>query len=138
MSMASGTLFDSALKRLEGLSKTLVLYSHRYTGIVTFTTAVCLSAPWLWHNYHQFLAIGPGGLPYNVRGWLVALWLKLWSRETLGTASYDADPEKRSWIEDPDGVPERRGTRPISGWHVLPARQFNKVPGEDIGVVSRF
>lgn len=102
----------------------------------TSTTLLGLSALWLRKNYREFKAIGRGGLPYNVRGWLIALFLKLFSRETLSTLEYDRDPNKERWIEDADSIPVRKSSRPGSGFHVVPARQTNQLPTKEMMVVS--
>ncbi|KAF7794655.1 hypothetical protein EIP86_005793 [Pleurotus ostreatoroseus] len=107
---------------------------HRHPRLLTLTALLGLSAPWLYGNYLDFLALGPGGLPYNAGGWLVALLCKLLlARETRGTAAYDREANREVYIEGVEDVPERRGERPETGWHVLPARQRGKVPPVEMG-----
>ena len=126
--------FSSA--RLQPLIATISRITRQYPGLIAFASAFSLSLPWIVKNYHDYLALGPGGLPYNAAGWLLSLFFKLWAREPLGTAVYDKDPNKASWLEDPESIPERRGTRPTGSFFVLPARQLDKVPDEAMFPVS--
>ena len=133
----TGNCAAAVSHRLQPLINCISPTVHHYHGILIASSILGLTTvPWLVRNYKEYLALGPGGLPYDVRGWGMALFFRLFSRDTLGTAVYDTNPNKESWIEEPDNIPERRGTRPTSGFHILPARQFNKVPGEDILQVS--
>ncbi|EIW84084.1 hypothetical protein CONPUDRAFT_21818, partial [Coniophora puteana RWD-64-598 SS2] len=84
--------------------------------------------PWLLDNYRSYMDMGPGGLPYNAYGWLIAVYRKSFSRETRSTAAYDADPYKEAFLTEADRafIPERRGDRPATTWHVFPSRQLDR------------
>ncbi|GJE92835.1 hypothetical protein PsYK624_089930 [Phanerochaete sordida] len=109
------------LQRIDALAAGL----RQRPGAALAAAALGLSALWLRRNYAQFLALGPGGLPYNARGWLVALLLKLFARETTSTGEYARDANKDVWLAA--SLPPRQGRRPAVGFHVVPARQLDQV-----------
>ncbi|EGN98947.1 hypothetical protein SERLA73DRAFT_181691 [Serpula lacrymans var. lacrymans S7.3] len=112
---------------LKAVLDTLQGVFQRYPrGITVAALASAITVPWLRRNYNQYIEIGPGGLPYNTFGWLIALSLSLFGRETVSTAIYDKDPNKETYLKDPASIPERRGLRPQTGWHVFPQRQLTK------------
>ncbi|EKM54773.1 uncharacterized protein PHACADRAFT_258849 [Phanerochaete carnosa HHB-10118-sp] len=120
-------------RRIEELTRTAPAAFRRQPGVfITAAAVLGLSSLWLRSNYLEFKALGPGGLPYDVRGWLMALVLKAFSRETLSTAEYDADANKDSWLDDREGIPRRQGARPSGGFHVVPARQLDQVPSGEM------
>ncbi|KAK0201209.1 hypothetical protein DFS33DRAFT_1266058 [Desarmillaria ectypa] len=86
-----------------------------------------LSVPWLVEDYHRWLRLGKAALPYNPIGWLLAVSLKPFGRETLSTIEYSQDPNNASWLERAE-IPERRGSRPFTGWHIAPHRQLDRTP----------
>ncbi|KIJ66707.1 hypothetical protein HYDPIDRAFT_174095 [Hydnomerulius pinastri MD-312] len=69
--------------------------------------------------------MGPGGLPYNVYGWLLALYRKPFSRDTVSTQQYDLDANNESYLGTGE-IKERRGERPKMSWHVFPSRQIDR------------
>ncbi|KAH7915648.1 hypothetical protein BJ138DRAFT_1141364, partial [Hygrophoropsis aurantiaca] len=105
---------------------------QRYPRFVSLAALASLVTPWLVGNYNAYIDMGPGGLPWNAYGWLIALYRKPFSRETKSTALYDKDANKTSYIKDPASIKERRGERPATTWHVFPSRQLNKFAPSDI------
>jgi hypothetical protein len=82
-------------------------------------------------DYRGWLALGPGGLPYNIGGWLIQCLLRPIARERLSTTCYDdpkiiaqAEPSGSSAFLALEEIPERRGTRPKFGPWVVPHRQL--------------
>lgn len=126
---------------------------HRYPRTVVFASAAGLTLPWTIENYNKWLSLGKGttiaslnfqtpteltwhqgGLPHNVFGWLVAMVAHPFRRETFSTLEYVKDGNNDTWI-DPTVVPERRGSRPVLGWHCLPHRQIDRLPSASYGEV---
>ena len=137
---AFGTHAASCVKgvgrRLEPVVQLLPDVVKQNPRFAAVAVVVGLSGLWARGNYLEFKATGPGGLPYNVRGWLMALVLKLFARETQSTREYDRDANKDSWIEGKDKIPSRVGPRPRHGFHVVPARQTDQIPVKEMMVVS--
>ncbi|KAF7366807.1 hypothetical protein MSAN_00939000 [Mycena sanguinolenta] len=108
------------------LSKIDMLLHH--PRAVMFAGLAAVGLPWLIHNYRQFRALGQTRLsgPF---GYLIALTLTAFSRETVSTAEYDKAATQERWLETPV---ERRGTRPLMGWPCVPQRQTNRLPSNEI------
>lgn len=74
-------------------------------------------------DYRAWLALGPGGLPANVYGWLIAVSLRPLSRETTSVAMYAGAPAPGV----PLVLPQRAGRRPsIAPWPI-PHRQSDQL-----------
>jgi hypothetical protein len=104
--------------------------------ILTSLAALGLSTPWLIDNYRKFIDLGDYFITNKPIGYLLAMALKPFGRETQSTVMYDQDPDKEIWLKDPDTIPERRGDRPKTGWHSAPHRQINKFPSTEMKQVS--
>ncbi|WP_255175998.1 luciferase domain-containing protein [Rhodococcus sp. 06-1474-1B] len=70
------------------------------------------------NDYTTWRALGPGGLPANVGGWLIATALRPLSRRDLMTVA-GASPAGRHWHLEP-----RRGPRPTIAPYPIPHRQL--------------
>ena len=86
-------------------------------------------------NYHAYIAMGPGGLPHNVYGWLRSLCFKPFGREHLSTEQYDQDGNKESFLSYGE-IKERRGDRPKMSWHIAPSRQLDRYSPPEIQQVG--
>ena len=116
---------------------TLKYHAASSAASAALLTILLIGAPWLYNNYREFLAIGPGGMPYNVRGWLMALFFKIFERDTLSTVEYDRETNKDRWLDlSKEALPTRQGPRPNSGFHVVPVRQFDQLPSAEMKRVS--
>lgn len=101
-------------------------------GVITFLWR-CLN--WCVQDYQAFKALGRGGTPYNVYGWLSVTFLlkpfTLAERDTLWTGDYPDGAHKEI-----QGLPDRQGQRPdIRG--IAPQRQFSQCPNQEMNKVSR-
>lgn len=105
------------------------------------------SLPLLYHifalirqDYRGWMALGPGGLPYNVRGWLINSALRPLGRETKGTDCYDSeklrsmggDVGNKGWLGD---LPVRTGSRPYIGPWMAPHRQMDQLASPELNKV---
>jgi len=113
---------------------TQTIFPQRPSRAILFTSVVALglSIPWLINNYRRFIELGNYSITKKPVGYLVAMALKPFGRETQSTAMYDKNPDKEHWLRDPDTIPERRGDRPQIGWHFAPHRQINKFSSPEI------
>ncbi|KAM0487693.1 hypothetical protein ACHAP7_001499 [Fusarium lateritium] len=89
-------------------------------------------------DYRGYLALGPGGLPHNVVGWLGQMLLKPLRKEPLGTSCYDekafeeAGPNGHvAFLSDKD-LPVREAPRPVLGSWAVPSRQVSDIADESI------
>ncbi|KAJ4355979.1 uncharacterized protein N0V89_004004 [Didymosphaeria variabile] len=127
------------LANLEQLQR--LLRSHRATIFSAAGAAVLLS--FAIRDYHLYLSYGPGGLPYNAFGWLLANTLRVFSREQLSPKPYD---DKKLPFADESGYlptefpPKRESPRPKLGSHPVPQRQLEQLPSADVRqeLIDRF
>lgn len=118
--------------------------------IAALAVALALSLPtasYALGSYRGYLALGPGGMPYNPLGWAIQGLLQLIARwDTRATAPF-RDPAKqkpyaphgttpflpaarRSASSSP--LPRRAGDRPDVPGYVAPQRQVTQQGGEDM------
>ncbi|KAJ7227064.1 hypothetical protein GGX14DRAFT_628007 [Mycena pura] len=103
---------------------------HCHPRAVALTAVIALGTPLVLDNYRKYLALGTSGLTrLGPLGWLVAVSLTAFGRETVSTAEYDRAANKDAWLEI--GV-ERRGARPTTGWHCVPHRQMDRLPKDEV------
>ncbi|EXJ91615.1 hypothetical protein A1O3_00163 [Capronia epimyces CBS 606.96] len=86
-----------------------------------------------WTDYKIYLGYGPGGMPYNVFGWLLTNTLRALSIDMLDVRKFDTDPDQRTWLRDDRGpTAPRAGPRPTLGPHGIPQRQLDQFAPEEI------
>ncbi|KLO09426.1 hypothetical protein SCHPADRAFT_916673 [Schizopora paradoxa] len=81
-------------------------------------------------NFLKYRSVGPGGLPNYFVGWIVAMCLKPFGRETTSTLEYQLEGNEATWLQD--GLPKRKGDRPTKSWHFAPHRQTDQIPSKDV------
>ena len=100
------------------------------------TVSIILLIPLLRYaylDYQGWYALGAGGLPHNVFGWLVQSLLRLRaSRSVRDSSCYDAatgsnELEKISFFDDQ--LPKWTGESPRTGVWAVPHRQVEQVAG---------
>lgn len=95
------------------------------TAVAGATTATLIAAI---QDYRDLLALGPGGLPYNVFGWLVnALLLRplaLSKSARLYVGDYPPSADASAYVARE--LPSRRGPRADTGG-IVPHRQLSQV-----------
>ena len=103
----------------------------RHRGATLAALGLAIVAPFAIRDYQTFLSYGPGGLPHNVVGWLIANVMRVLAREQLSTRPYS---DKSLYLSDgsgslPPGFPPRRkSSRPQFGSHPVPQRQVSQLP----------
>jgi hypothetical protein len=86
---------------------------------------------WAWHDYHSWLALGQGGLPATIKGWLTTTRLRLKKLDAISTHVYLAQPSasNKNHLQD---LLVRNGPRPsIAPWPI-PHRQLNQFISTDM------
>ena len=104
---------------------------ERHPRLVTSSALAAVTIPWFVDNFRKWDALGGFGAPKPI-GYTFAMVTLPLGRETLSTEMYDADPDKSTWIRDPHTIPERRGSRPKTGWHFFPHRQLDRYPNPTV------
>lgn len=146
--MASTTLSSlrSQLHRLtQDLSLTL-RQTPNARAAALIVTALGISIPALSYavsSYRGYLALGRGGIPYNVFGWALQGLLQIVAKWDTRDPSPFTKPKNRKATE-PHGsktffaspIPERAGGRPTVPGYVAPQRQTTQQPA-DVEVMSK-
>ena len=91
-------------------------------------------------DYRGWKALGKGGLPYNVWGWLINSVLRTLGRETKSTKCYDSEKLQskggavgtRGWLSD---IPIRAGLRPSIGPWMAPHRHLDQHANPELNKV---
>lgn len=104
---------------------------RKMAGIVVLGV-IAAGAVWAYRDYQAWLALGPGGLPYNAGGWMQANWLRLRARDPIDTGIYAAKIGTPGDCASIGDLPPREGPRPHIGRHPVPHRQLDQLPGPDM------
>lgn len=108
--------------------------------ILLTTTSITALTALIWlgiRDYRAFIALGPGGMPYNVLGWAgITLLIRpfaLSKAQATRTDDYLTTTEQAH--EDMIAIPRRRGKRPEVGG-IAPHRQLSQHAGEGMREVT--
>lgn len=104
---------------------------------VAVTAMLVAGGAWAYSDYQAWLALGPGGLPYNARGWMQANWMRLQARDPIDTAVYAGRIGAAGDCASVSDLPLRDGPRPHIGRHAVPHRQLDQLPDPDMKVRIR-
>lgn len=139
--MAPSLSFDRVSSVFDYHRTTEMLQNHKIAALSTL--ALALALPFAINDYRTFIAYGPGGLPFNVGGWLVANVMRLFAREPLSTTPYER--QSLPFVDElaylpPDFPPQRSVDRPRLGPHPIPQRQLDQLPAEQVRqhLIDRF
>ena len=118
---------------LTGLSISLGLSAVAL--VLGLSSLLFLGLIWCVQDYRAFKALGPGGPPYNIRGWMTVAFLvkpfTLSARDTTWTGDYPTSGAHKSLL----ALPMRKGGRPdVRG--IAPQRQFSQRPLPEMNQVS--
>lgn len=120
--------------------------STRTTLAATATALTILLLPRLLaraiRSYNGFLALGPGGIPHNLFGWLAQACLRPFVRSDLSDPSHYSHPPvlaasgplAGSSFLGSSPLPERRGAPPVVPGYVAPQRQVTERADAETGV----
>lgn len=111
--------------------------------ITALVVALALSLPtasYARRSYRGYLALGPGGMPYNPLGWAIQGLLQLIAQwDTRSPAPFSKPSNQKPY--EPHGttpflaasplLPQRAGDRPDVPGYVAPQRQVTQQGGED-------
>ena len=94
--------------------------------IVGVGIGALLGGIWAYRDYRSWLALGPGGLPYNLYGWLRVTWLRLRKRNPTDTLIFEPWIGRAGDRRVLDALPIRAGNRPHVAPHPIPHRQLDQ------------
>lgn len=80
-----------------------------------------------YNDYKIYLSYGPGGMPYNVGGWLITSTIvRMLSINMLDVRDFEKNPDQRTWLGKDWPDQPRSGVRPTLGPHPIPQRQLDQ------------
>jgi hypothetical protein len=86
-----------------------------------------------YHDYQVYLSYGPGGMPYNVGGWLFTSTVaRALSINMFDVRDFEKSPDERSWLGRDWPERPRSGMRPKLGPHPIPQRQLDQHPSSEV------
>lgn len=86
---------------------------------------------WAWSDYRRWLALGPGGVPYNVRGWAQVTWMRLGARDPFDMSLFQGRIGTGDDLAVLGTLPIRAGDRPRIDPHPIPHRQLDQHAGDE-------
>lgn len=112
------------------------IYAAVAAGVLT---SIALLGRAAIRDYQVYMSYGPGGMPYNVGGWLMTSTIgRLISINMFDVRDLDKNPDGRTWLGEHWPVRSRSGDRPTIGPHPVPQRQLDQHPSAEIQEVRSF
>jgi len=137
--------WHSLLEYIQRLTRAHPLLSTLAAGV---PLTLALTWPALRASYKGYIALGPGGMPHNVFGWVAqGLLLPFALKDTQDTAVFSnprvvkeyAPHGTRSFFDPLDGpLPVREGPRPTVPGYVAPQRQTSSSNPGNVGAMRAF
>lgn len=116
------------LKQLRQLPpKELAVNAAILAGLTTLTVG---AMTWCVRDYQEYLALGPGGLPYNIGGWAVVSILRPFALSKSGAKQTSTYPSEGAH-EEIKSLPNRTGERASVGG-IIPHRQLSQHAPEEM------
>lgn len=84
------------------------------------------AAVWAWRDYHAWLALGEGGQPATIRGWLHVTRLRPKMRDQFDLTDLRAAQHRQGDINTLGGLPRRAAPRPAVDKYPVPHRQMTQ------------
>ncbi|KAH7183338.1 uncharacterized protein B0J16DRAFT_373816 [Fusarium flagelliforme] len=116
--MATLQHIKAVLERTTSERPWLIATTSGAAALVAFTA-------WCIKDYRDYLALGPGGPPYNVKGWAwITFGIRPFALSKCG-ATYVADYPTQGSHSSIQNIPRRQGDRAILGG-IAPHRQLSQ------------
>lgn len=113
---------------LQHLKTMLERIVHQRPILIATTSgaaALVAFAAWCFKDYRDYLALGPGGPPYNVKGWAwITFGIRPFALSKSG-ATYVADYPTEGSHPEIQSLPRRQGERALLGG-IAPHRQLSQ------------
>jgi len=150
MVQSLSTLWSLATAQARAAARSIEAQLDFHAGVFTAGLIVGMCLPRFIQmgiaSYRGFLALGPGGLPHNLAGWLVQGAVSfIATSDTTSTAPFRTARARRSFAPhggrsflDDGFLPLREGARPTVPSYVAPQRQTTDVaaPGAAADMVA--
>ncbi|KAK1982793.1 hypothetical protein LZ30DRAFT_589802 [Colletotrichum cereale] len=110
---------------LDILALPLAALSRRPVLAAVLTSVSTAALAWAVRDYRAYIALGPGGVPHNLGGWLfVTLGIRPFAL-SRASATWTGDYPDEGAHDDVEGLPPRKGDRAQLGG-IVPHRQLSQ------------
>ncbi len=87
---------------------------------------------WSVRDYRAWKALGEGGLPTNIWGWVAVTGMRPFAGDPLDQSVFAELLNGPSDVAYLKGIPPRDMPRPIVAPHAVPHRQVSQIPGPEV------
>lgn len=94
-------------------------------------------AGWGWMDYRSWLALGPGGVPYNLAGWAQVTWMRLGAHDPFDMSLFEVHIGTAQDMAVLGPLQTRAGARPHVDPHPIPHRQTDQHGDEQARVALK-
>src|SRR6478735_1785336 len=113
------------LQHLKTMLERIVHQRPILTATTSGAAALVAFVAWCFKDYRDYLALGPGGPPYNVKGWAwITFGIRPFALSKSG-ATYVADYPTEGSHTEIQSLPRRQGERALLGG-IAPHRQLSQ------------
>ena len=92
--------------------------------LIVFTIAILI---WSYSDYNKWRALGKGGVPDNLKGWLMVTLTRPLKRNPFSIKYFEQDIGNNCDVLGLADLPERKGERPLVAKHPVPHRQLSQI-----------
>ncbi len=85
---------------------------------------------WIFRDFAEWKALGPGGLPHTPTGWVAMTILRIIKRDSRKAKALTPKLLKKDQRSYLAALVKRAGTRPHIAAHPIPQRQLNDIPNK--------
>src|ERR1700742_4270889 len=96
------------------------------TIILALLLIIVAAVAWSVQDYSAWKALGPGGLPHTVQGWMKTTRFRLKGKDPIETVLYQVNAQDADNVAYLSNLPARGGPRPRIGHWPIPHRQLNQ------------
>jgi len=91
------------------------------TVVVFILITVCVL-----NDYHDWVQLGPGGLPHTLRGWAQVTFFRVIQGDPFDADVFSGDMGNATDVAALNLLPPRAGARPVIARHPVPHRQLDQ------------
>ncbi|KAK1992131.1 hypothetical protein LX36DRAFT_51478 [Colletotrichum falcatum] len=110
---------------LDTLALPLAALSRRPVLAAILTSLSTTALVWAVRDYRAYIALGPGGLPHNLAGWLIVTFVLRPFALSKAHATWTGDYPDKGAHDDVEALPPRKGDRAELGG-IVPHRQLSQ------------
>ncbi|MEP3246513.1 MAG: hypothetical protein ABJN40_16085 [Sneathiella sp.] len=87
---------------------------------------------WVVRDYKAWIALGPGGVPHNIFGWIIITAMRPLGGDPFDRSGFEARIGEKGDSLFLKNLPERGRDRPTVAPHPVPHRQIDQIPDAQI------